>query len=100
MASPQAGDVRAQARDLLIRTKILKFFAASFALMGLVVFLVLYFRNIDGRLFEALSNPFTIVMIVFPFLPAVVLSWLASRTESRFFDIVRAHQRPDPPKDS
>lgn len=74
---------RLLARDLLLRARVYKFLAALFACAGVVVFLSLYFRNIDGNLLGALARLSTVMTILLPFLPAFVFSWLASRAEAR-----------------
>lgn len=74
---------RLLARDLLLRARIYKFLATLFACAGIVIFLSLYFRNIDGNLFNALARLSTVMTILLPFLPAFIFSWLASRAETR-----------------
>ena len=56
------------------------------AIAGLGVFLVLYVQNIEGTFFSALTNPFIITIVIIPFLPAVVLSWIARRVERKYID--------------
>ena len=62
----------------------MRFFALVFALAGMVVFIVLYLQNVGGTFFSALTNPFIITIILVPFLPAVVLSFLAQRAEREY----------------
>jgi len=50
----------------------------------MVIFLVLYFQNVGGTFFSALTNPFIVTIILVPFLPAVVLSLLAKRAEKEY----------------
>lgn len=73
-------------------------FAVVAALVGLAIFAVLYFKKIDGNLVEAMSDPWTLVVVLFPFLPAVVLSFLAERAQARFIDFIQvAHGTADTP---
>ena len=72
------------ARSLLIKSRLYRFFALAFALIGVVVFIMLFFRHIDGQIFEALRDPSIIAFITIPFLPAVVLSLMAQKTEQAF----------------
>jgi hypothetical protein len=67
------------------------------AVVGFVIFTVLYFHKIEGRFAEALAEPRTLLIFVFPFLPAIVLSWMAERAQKRFLDIVHAHTEAAPP---
>lgn len=68
----------------MLKARLLRFIALIFAIAGLLIFLALYIRNVDGTLLSALTNPFTIFIVVVPFLPAVVLSWMASRLEKQY----------------
>lgn len=73
-----------KARELVLKARLLRFFALVFALAGMVVFIVLYFQNVGGTFFSALTNPFIITIILVPFLPAFVLSLLAQRAEREY----------------
>lgn len=57
--------------------------AMVFALTGLVVFTITYFEHINGRLLEALQDPFVITIFLFPFLPAVILSMVARNAQKK-----------------
>ena len=85
---PERKKLKRDARELLIKARLYRFFAMTFALFGVVIFLFLYFKHIDGRLLEAMTNIKTVIIILVPFLPAAVLAALASRTENKFYDIV------------
>ena len=74
---------------MLIRSRVLRVFAVVTAVVGLIVFAVLYFRLIEGRLEEALADPRTIVIVLMPFLPAVVISILAERARAKFIDFIQ-----------
>lgn len=67
----------------------LRAFAVVTAFVGLIIFSVLYFRLIEGRLQEALSEPRTIAIILMPFLPAVVISIIAERARAKFIDFIQ-----------
>jgi hypothetical protein len=71
-------------REVMLKARLLRGFALIFAIAGLLVFLVLYVRNVQGSFFSALTNPFVITIILVPFLPAIVLSWLAGHTERQY----------------
>ena len=89
--------LRKEARELLMKARVYRFFALAFVFFGLVIFLFLYFKHIDGRLLEALTNVKTVLIILIPFLPAAVLTALAARTESKFYDLVHS---PGPQSDT
>lgn len=85
-AISKSEDVRKKARELLLKAKVYRFFAAAFAMAGVAVFLILYFKHVEGRLLEALTEPATIGIVLVPFLPAVILSWKASKIESKLLE--------------
>ena len=72
-------------KKYLAEARLYRFLAMVFAVTGLIVFIMLYIQNIDGRLLGALMEPLTIFLIIFPFLPAIVLSWLAKTSEKKYF---------------
>lgn len=67
-----------------MRSRLYRVFALITAVVGLIIFVILYFQNIEGRMDEAIREPQTIVLIVLPFLPAAVLSIMAERAQKRF----------------
>lgn len=64
----------------------------AFACAGLVVFLLLYFRFVEGNTFEALAKPSIIGIVLVPFLPAAILSWYSSRLESKCFALLEGNE--------
>lgn len=73
-----------ETRQMLLKAKLFRLFALIFAVTGLVIFMVLYFQNVSGAFFSALTNPFVVTIVIIPFLPAAVLSWKASRLERKY----------------
>ena len=57
--------------------RIYKIFSVFFLFVGLCMFFVFYTENIDGRLLEALKEPYTLFWIIFAFSPAIILSQLS-----------------------
>ncbi|QQG37457.1 MAG: hypothetical protein HYS17_10060 [Micavibrio aeruginosavorus] len=78
-----------QARALLMKSKIYRLLALIFAFTGLLIFVVLYLRNIEGHFFEALRQPVTVAIILVPFLPAIVLSILGQKAEKAFWALMQ-----------
>lgn len=70
----------------MLKARILRFFAFIFACVGILVFVVLYIQNVEGTFLSALTNPFVVTIILVPFLPAAVLSFVASRLERQYLD--------------
>ena len=71
-------------KEYLIKAKFYRAVSLVFVVLGLVVFMVLYMANVEGRLMEALKNPFTLLLFIIPFLPAAVLSFIADRFEKKY----------------
>lgn len=67
--------------------------AILFVFTGLVIFIALYLQNIEGRLVAALSEPSTVAMIIFPFIPAIVLSVLAKSSENKYLSFKDAKKK-------
>ncbi len=70
-----------QARELLIKAKAYRLFASVFAVVGAVIFLVLYFRFYGGDVLASLRSPSTVLIVLFPFMPAILLSLKAKKAE-------------------
>jgi len=73
-----------KARELVIKARIYRVLGLIFAVVGLVIFLIMFMRHVEGSFLSSLTNPFVITIIVFPFLPAAVLSFLAGRMEKEY----------------
>lgn len=78
------GKNRELARKLLMKSKLYRAAAILFAIMGVIMLINFYLSKIDGRFVEAMSNPYTIVMLLIPFLPTFVMSLLAQKAERQF----------------
>lgn len=74
-------------KEYLIKSKLYKGASIVFVILGLIVFMILYISNVEGRVLEALRNPFTLLMFVVPFLPAIVLSMVASKNEKKYLKL-------------
>jgi uncharacterized membrane protein len=84
---------RDKMRSMLVKARMYRLTAIIFALMGLIVFAVLYFQNMQGDLLNALRSPYFIVVVAFPFLPAAVLSWMAANAEKKLSALIETHKR-------
>lgn len=82
-------DIRIQARALLLKARIFRVFALAFAVFGLLLFGVIYSRHAGGDAFAALKDVRIVTIILVPFLPAIVLSFIANRAEKKFFALLR-----------
>lgn len=60
-----------------------------FLVMGGVIFLDLYSDNIRGQVMESLKSLKTIGIFVLPFLPGLVLSMMAAKTQTKYMELVQ-----------
>ena len=81
-------------KEFLIKSKFYRGVSLVFVVLGIVVFMILYNANVEGRLIEALKTPFTIAMFVVPFLPAAVLSYMASKYEKKYLKLSPGDKKP------
>ncbi len=56
-----------------MKSKFYRVFAIIFALLGLTVFGIVY----------SVENPSFLIVLVFPFLPAIVLTWKSGKMEDK-----------------
>lgn len=87
---------RLHARECLLKARIYRAFALVLALGGLVVFAILYQKHIEEDILAALQRPATIFIVLLPFVPAAVFSWLSVRAENKFLNYFDS---PDGDKD-
>lgn len=80
-------------RALIVKARMYRLASILFAIMGVVVFGILYFQNMQGSLLLALRDPMFIVVVAFPFLPAAVLSWLAASAEKKLGNLLESHKK-------
>jgi len=92
MAKKSRHEFYQEGRSLLIRARLYRFFAVAFAFTGLAVFIYFYFTNVEGHLLAVLTRPTVIAAVLLPFLPAAALSFIASRTEARFYNYLEKHK--------
>ncbi len=71
-----------------------------FLVIGGIIFLNLYVDNIEGRWLEALRKPATVGMVLLPFLPAFVLSLMATKAQNKYRALLKkmAADAAAPPK--
>jgi len=70
--------MRDQIRTLLIKAKVFQFCADIFAVFGIFLFAFIYFNHFQDNPMAAIRDPFFVVTILIPFIPAAVLAFLAS----------------------
>ena len=79
-------ETRLKARELLLKTRLYRFIALCFLIMGVALFIVLYLRFIEGDILAALRQPSLIFILLLPFLPAAVLTSMSAKAHKQFFE--------------
>lgn len=70
-------------KKIYLKSKVYRSMALLLAVCGLGIFIFLYLKITGGDPLVALHNPHFILFILFPFLPAAVMAFLASRLERK-----------------
>ena len=68
---------------MLLKARIYRLIGIIFALLGLFLFGATYFEKYQGNLFAAFRDPLFALFILTPFVPAVVLAFMASGCERK-----------------
>lgn len=74
-------------KEFLVKAKLYRFASYMFLAIGIVAFGMLYVKNLDGRLMDALREPSTILIFVMPFLPAIILSLLGIKADKKYREL-------------
>lgn len=80
--TPESDDKKARA--LYMQGKIYRGLAQVFAVLGLIAAAFLYYNATDGDFRRLTDNPFLLIVMVIPFLPAVVLSMKAKKADKEY----------------
>ncbi len=87
-------DAKEQLREYILKAKLYRAIALIFAVCGFAVFVFLMSEFADGRIYQALKDPFLIVILLVPFLPAAVLSWMSARSERKAIALIGDDGKP------
>ncbi len=80
-------------RAMLAKARLYRLASVIFAIVGLLVFGLMYFQATQGDFLSAMRDPFFIVVVAFPFLPAAVLSWMAGSLEKKVANQLESHKK-------
>jgi succinate dehydrogenase hydrophobic anchor subunit len=86
-------DTKELLREDLVKAKLYRAVAFIFAICGFAIFMFMMSQLVSDGVYQAFKNPFMIVILVVPFLPSVVLSWLAVRAERKVGELMGSHQK-------
>ena len=79
-----------RAREYLIKSKLYRFLALIFACLGVLLFAYSYFEQSEGgNIFALLRDPVKIIFLLFPFVPAIALSIMATRAEKKLSEFLK-----------
>jgi|GEM_PF-1923493 len=95
---PDIEQKKQQARELLIKGKVYKILAGAFAIVGIALFIFIYAGQYQGDITRALKDPVIILAILIPMSPAIILSFLASKTEKKFMKLYAELEASAPKK--
>lgn len=86
--------MREQLRVLLITAKMLQLCADVFAVFGIFLFAYIYFNQYStADAATILKDPFFVVSILLPFLPAAFLAFLAARKRKQIRAMLEQNQK-------
>lgn len=75
-----------QRQKLKIKAVSYRLAAAALAVMGLIIFSMLYYTLTNGDATVIFHNPVNLILLIFPFIPAAILSMIATRTQKKLED--------------
>lgn len=80
-----------RAKEYLIKSKLYRFLALVFACIGVLLFCYTFFEQMQGEegLVGLLRDPVRLVLLMFPFVPAVALSFMAQRAERKLAEVLK-----------
>jgi hypothetical protein len=78
-----------EARRLAMKARVYRSIALLFVIVGILIFAHLYTSKVQGHFLKAIQDPFTITIFLFPFIPAVFLSWIANVYEKKYDQYMR-----------
>lgn len=85
--------MKEQLRAMLITAKVLQFCADIFAVFGVFLFAIIYFKMYQNNPAAALHDPAFVITILIPFVPAAALAWAAARKRSQIRALVEQNEK-------
>ncbi|MEM6781689.1 MAG: hypothetical protein AAF569_07480 [Pseudomonadota bacterium] len=70
-------------RQLILKSRFYRFFGLIFAAVGLFIFIFIFAYSFKGDVFLATKEPMAIMIVIIPFLPACILSWIGGLAEKK-----------------
>lgn len=71
-------------RQLILKSRYYRFFGLIFAAVGLFVFITVFAKGFTTDEFISVQElPMLLLIVLTPFLPACVLSWIAASAEKK-----------------
>lgn len=86
------------AKRYILKNHIYKMMAYVFVFMGLLVFIILYTKFVQGDVTRFLREPFLLLMIFSPFIPTLIMLHLSQRARLKASQIIKQAQADAPPK--
>lgn len=93
MAKARVFPLKENLRELLIYSKILQFCADIFAVFGLFLFAYIYFTQWHDNPLAAVRDPYFVVTMLVPFIPAAMLAYLASKKRRKIRTLLEESEK-------
>lgn len=71
----------------MAKTRLYTMFSLIFVVVGAVLFAYIYFVRYSGNI-TAVANPVELILIVVPFIPAGIMTFLSKRSEGKAVKLV------------
>ena len=80
--------MREQLRSMLIAVKIMQLCTDIFAVFGVFLFSYIYFKQYSDNPASAIKDPYIVIYVLIPFLPAAMLAYMTARQRKKIRTLV------------
>ncbi len=78
-----------------MKGRVYRFLAIVFAIVGAAIFAVIFQMQAEGNIQKAVTDPIVVGMILLPFIPAALLSFISGRCNDKLRDLLDTTQKKD-----
>lgn len=79
----------------MVKSKLYRGLGLLFAVFGLLIFIFIFSKSASGDISSLVNQPFSIIVMFSPFIPAAVFSFLAGRHEKKYLSLSGQAQESD-----
>jgi hypothetical protein len=80
---------REKAKEYYEKSNSYRIIAVAFAILGVFLFVSMLSKAESGGLLKTFSNPSTLIILIFPFLPAVFLSLQSAKFSKKYLNEIK-----------